>query len=208
VGYGPVIDLQAPAVSDPEFFDFNLPASGFAQPLAIVQACHERLRRMVELLIPLREHMREHGADSRAAVTAGTIRQYLVQAWPRHMQDEEVDILPRLQTRLRDRHTVAAQNIQETIATVNEHHRAFDPLFQQVLPLLRAIESGTAQRLEEPAVQAFVDLFRIHMALEEDVLGPAYAKLLTAEDLRQIGSAMAARRGVAWPAPSGTAAPG
>ena len=181
--------------------DFNLPSSGFDQPLAILQACHERLRRMVELLIPLREHLREHGVDAPAAVTAGTIRQYFESFWPLHKQDEEVEILPRLQARLRDRNTLAAMHLMETIATVREHHRAFEPLRESIIAMLRAVESRASQRLDDPAVQAFIELFRLHIALEEDVLGPAFSRLLTAEDLRQIGHAMAARRGLLWPEP-------
>jgi hemerythrin-like domain-containing protein len=182
--------------------DFNLPSSGFTQPLAILQACHERLRRMVELLIPLREHLREHGADGPAAVTASTIRQYFENLWPLHEQDEELEILPRVRNRLRSRNTVAAQHLLETIATVHEQHRSFEPLRRSVMAMLRAIETGAAQRLDDPAVQAFVELFRLHIALEEDVLEPAYARLLTPEDLQQIGCAMAARRGLPWPEPA------
>ncbi len=183
-------------MTDQEFLDFSLPSAGFDQPLAIVQASLERLRRMVELLVPLRAHLREHGADSRTAVSAHTIRRYLEEAWPRYVQDQEIDILPRVQARLRDRHTVGAQHIVETIAAVTEQHRAFEPLCRQIAAELRAIETGTRQRLDDPAVQALVELFRVYAALEDDVLAPAYARLLTAEDLRLIGRAMAARRGL------------
>lgn len=184
-----------------DLLDFYSPTAGFDQPLAVVKACHERVRRMVEMLVPLREHLDEHGTDRRAIVSAGAIRQYLEEAWPRHVQDEEIDLLPRISARLRNCNDDGPyEDLAETIAAVSEQHRAFEPLFQRVLPLLRAVETGAAQRLDEPAVQAFVELFRIHMALEEDILGPAYARFLTPEDLRQIGRAMAARRGVAWPA--------
>jgi pyridoxamine 5'-phosphate oxidase len=183
-----------------ELLDFYSPSAGFDQPLALLRACHERVRRMVELLVPLQEHVRTHGPDARAAVTAGMIRKYFEQAWPRHLQDEELDILPRIQARLRDRHTVTARNIVETIGIVAEQHEAFWPLWQDVAPALRAIESGAPARFDAAAMQAFVELFRTHLALEEDVLDPAYARLLTAEDLDQIGKSMAARRGISWPA--------
>jgi len=186
-------------VADLELLDFSSPPADFGQPLALVQASHERLRRMVELLIRLREHLLEHGADRTAAVSAGAIRQFLEQAWPRHMRDEELDFFPRIRARLRGRHTESAQNILETIEALIEQHRAFDSLWHRIAPALRAVESGSAQRLDEPAVQSFVELFRTHLALEDDVLDPAYARLLTAADLQQIGRAMAQRRGIAWP---------
>jgi len=183
-----------------EFPDFSPSPAGFDEPLEILRACHERVRRMVEMLIMLREHLREHGADQRAIVSAGTIRQYFQEAWPRHLQDEELDLLPRLQARLRNRATAAAANIAETIDSVLEQHRAFDPLSKRVVTLLKAIEAGTAQRLDDPAVQAFVELYRIHIALEEDVLAPAFERHLTATDLRELGRSMAARRTAAPPA--------
>jgi iron-sulfur cluster repair protein YtfE (RIC family) len=186
-----VLELELP--------DFCSPPGGFGRPLAIVQACHERLRRMVEMLVPLREHLREHGADHRAVVSAATIRTHLEHAWPRHLQDEEVDIFPCLRARLRDRHTVWARNVAEAIQIVSDQHRAFVPLSERVVALLRRIEPGSTQHLDDPQVQAFVELFRSHLALEEEVLGPAYARLLTAADLQQIGTAMAQRRNVAWP---------
>lgn len=182
-----------------DLLDFYSPSAGFEQPLALVKASHERMMRRVELLVLLREHLCAHGADTHATVTAGAIRQYFEQAWPRHLQDEELDIFPRVRARLQNRHTVSARNIVETIELVTEQHHAFQPLLQSVALSLRAVESGSAQRLDEMAVLCLVHRFRTHLALEEDVLDPACARLLTPEDLRQIGSAMAARRGVKWP---------
>jgi pyridoxamine 5'-phosphate oxidase len=187
----------------PELPDFYAPLDGFDQPLAIVRACQQRLRHMVEMLIPLREHVREHGADERAAVTAGTIRTFFEDAWLNHLQDQQLDIVPRLRARLHNRHTVWARNLVETIDAVSEQHRAFVPLWQSVAALLRQIESGASARLDDPSVRTFVQLVRIHLVLEEDVLGPACARLLTAEDVQQIGTAMAKRRRIPWPAPSG-----
>jgi hemerythrin-like domain-containing protein len=183
-----------------EFQDFPQSLAGFEQPLEFLRACHERVRRMVEMLIMLREHLRDHGADAPAVVTAGTIRCYFEEAWPQHLQDEELELLPRLRARLRHRTTVAATHILETIDSVLEQHLALDPLLKRVVALLEAIEAGTARRLDEAAVQAFVELYRIHIALEEDVLAPAFARHLTAADLRDVGRAMAARRGAAPPA--------
>jgi hemerythrin-like domain-containing protein len=182
-----------------QFPDSSPVPTGFDKPLEVLRLAHERVRRMVEMLVLLREHLLDHGADSPGLVTARTIREYFEQDWPRHLQDEEADVLPRLQARLRDRATAGAATLRETIDSVLEQHRAFEPLLARILALLHDIESGTAQRLHEPAVTAFVHLYRIHIALEEDVLGPAFAKLLTAQDLRDIGRAMARRRETGLP---------
>ena len=184
-----------------EFEDFYAPTAGFGQPLALVDACHERVRRMAELLIRLLEHLREHGADKRAAISARAICDYFSSSWARHFQDEELDLFPRVRARLRERQGPQAQRILEAIMTLTEQHRDFLPLWKQIEPTLRAVQERTAHQLSETTVRAFVEAYRSHLQIEEDVLAPAYVKLLTPEDLRQIGAAMAARRGVTWPPP-------
>lgn len=188
-----------------QFPDSSLATGDFDRPLEVLRLAHERVRRMVEMLVLLREHLLEHGADSRGVVTARAIREYFEQEWPLHLQDEELDMLPRVQARLRNRTTVGAASVRETIDAVLEQHKAFEPLLARILVLLRDIEAGTAQRLHEPAVTAFIQLYRIHIALEEDVLGPAFARLLTPEDLRSIGGSMAQRRATGLPAPGAPA---
>ena len=186
-------------MQDIEFQDFYAPSAGFGEPLALVDACHERVRRMAELLIRLLEHLREHGADERAAISARAIRDYFSSSWTRHFQDEELDLFPRVRARLRDRPGPQAQRILEAIETLTEQHRAFLPLWKQIEPSLEAVQKRTAHHLSETLVRAFVEAYRTHLEIEEDVLAPAYVRLLTAEDLRQIGAAMAIRRGATWP---------
>ncbi len=185
-----------------EFLDFYSPSAGFEQPLVLVDACHERVRRMVELLVRLIEHLHEHGADERAAISARSILEYFKEAWPRHFKDEELDLFPRVRLRLRDRHSAESGQIIDAIETLTEQHRDFYPLWRRIEPSLQAVAGRSTQRLDESAVHAFVELYRVHLALEEDVLAPVYTRLFTAEDLRQIGTSMAARRGVTWPGPS------
>ncbi len=136
-----------------------------------------------------------HGADKAAAVSANTVRQFFEEDFPKHVEDEELDLFPRVRSRLRDRHSAPAQRILETIALLIEQHRELRVLWKNVVPSLYAIETGTGRHLDEAAVHAFVELYRVHLALEEDIMAPAYQRLLTAENLRQISAAMAARRG-------------
>ena len=130
-----------------EFPDFSPSPAGFDEPLEILRACHERVRRMVEMLIMLREHLREHGADQRAIVSAGTIRQYFQEAWPRHLQDEELDLLPRLQARLRNRATAAAANIApDSDGYVWIAQDKFHESFCQDLPADEALVMAVTQK--------------------------------------------------------------
>ena len=46
------------------------PSASFEQPFEMLEACHERVHRMLGLLARLREHMCTHGADEQARQAA------------------------------------------------------------------------------------------------------------------------------------------
>ena len=49
----------------------HAPGSGFEQPFEMLDACHERVERMLRLLGKIREHVTTHGADEQARPRAG-----------------------------------------------------------------------------------------------------------------------------------------
>ena len=72
------------------------PAAGFDEPFEMLAACHERVQRMLRLLRRLAAHLGEHGADAQAAQAAVDVMRYFDEAAPRHHDDEELHVLPRL----------------------------------------------------------------------------------------------------------------
>jgi pyridoxamine 5'-phosphate oxidase len=179
------------------------PASRIDQPLVLIATSHERIRRMVELMVRLIEHLEEFGADERAAISAQTIDEYFEDTWKRHFEDEELDLFPRVRAHLGERHGASAQRILHAIDTLIAQHRSFLPLWKRIQPSLKAVRQRSSMHLNASAVHAFVAAYRHHLDLEEDVLTPAYRQLLTAEDLLQIGRSMAARRGGTGTGPEG-----
>jgi hemerythrin-like domain-containing protein len=175
--------------------DFRTPAAGFDQPLALWEACHERVQRMVGLLERLLEHLRVHGADESARVTATSIRRYFDEAAPRHHEDEEIDLFPRLQAKVSG---APAERIHQAIATLRADHEELHGIWTQLRLALQAVERGEPATFDEAAVAIFVTRYRTHIELEESVLAPALARVLGKRELAKIGRAMAARRGVKW----------
>lgn len=175
--------------------DFRTPAAGFDQPLALWQACHERVQRMVSLLERLLGHLRVHGADESARVTATSIRRYFDEAAPRHHEDEEIDLFPRLQAKASG---AQAERINQAIATLRADHAELHGLWPQLRAPLQAVERGECAPFDDAAVAIFVTRYRAHIELEESVLAPALARALGKRELAKIGRAMAARRGVKW----------
>lgn len=72
------------------------PGVGFEAPFEMLNACHERVERMLRLLGKLREHVKTHGADNQARDAARDVMRYFDQAGPHHHEDEERHVFPPL----------------------------------------------------------------------------------------------------------------
>ena len=72
------------------------PGAGFEEPFEMLEACHQRVHRMLGLLQRLAAHLRESGADANAQQAARDVMRYFDLAAPAHHEDEERHVLPRL----------------------------------------------------------------------------------------------------------------
>lgn len=178
--------------------DFRTPAGGFDQPLELWLACHDRVRRMCTLLQRLLEHVRKSGVDEQAKVTAVSIRRYFDEAAPRHHEDEEIDLFPRLLQRLEGRTESEAAGVRNAIALLQSDHREMGRLWSILRDALAAVEGGDAGALDEAVVALFVTRYRSHCEVEDTVIAPALRRALPKEELDAVGRAMAQRRGVDW----------
>lgn len=175
--------------------DFRTPGAGFDQPVEMWLACHERVQRFAALLARLAEHMKAQGADEDAQVTAVSIRRYFNEAAPRHHEDEEVDLFPRMRERLdaeRDR------TVLDVLDQVEADHLLMSQLWKQLDDRLARISRGDAVELEQPLIDRFATMYRHHIDAEEQVLLPALKRVLKPADWQAVGRAMAERRGLDW----------
>jgi hemerythrin-like domain-containing protein len=175
--------------------DFRTPAAGYDQPIEMWLACHERMLRMIALLVRLRDHVAGGGANESAGVTAASILRYFDEAAPRHREDEEIDLFPRVQLRLKG---AARGKIASTIDTLQDEHELLNNAWTELRPALIAIESGAGNRLDDDATAQFVKRHRQHVEQENEVLAPAFQRAFDQPELDAIGRSMAARRGVDW----------
>lgn len=162
-------------------------------------ACHERVKRMSALLQRLARHIGTHGGDANARVTATSILRYFDEAAPRHHDDEEIDLFPLLLERAAGAPaTLDAVRIGAAIRTLHAEHASLAALWQAMREPLLRVQAGAHADLDESRALAFRTRYRAHIALEETEIGPALEQALDADDLRRVGRAMAARRGVDW----------
>jgi hemerythrin-like domain-containing protein len=169
------------------------PAATFEQPFEMLEACHERVQRMLALLQRLRAHLSGHGADADARQAARDVMRYFDQAAPQHHRDEELHVFPPL----------LAQGDAQTVATVRrlqDDHVRMESSWAAARAVLDAVARGELDALapwQESALDAFAGPYAEHIAAEEQLAYPAAAALLDAPALTEMGAEMMRRRGVA-----------
>lgn len=169
------------------------PTAGYDEPFDLLAACHDRVRRSLDLLQRLVQHLREHGADEQARAAAGDVLRYFNLAAPLHHEDEERHVFPLL------RETGDATLI-EAAARLHEDHVAMASRWQALAPLLEAAAAGAFDGHVDAladAASAFSRLYDEHLELEDNTVFGIARAVAPPQVQRTMAEEMAARRGVA-----------
>lgn len=169
------------------------PTAGFAQPFEMLEACHDRVLRMLALLERLRGHVRTHGADGQARQAARDVMRYFDQAAPEHHRDEELHVFPIL-LKCADPATL------EVVARLRQDHLLMESAWGRARDVLARIEGGELSMpaaQDEAALDAFALLYPDHIAAEESIAYPRAAAAMDAPAVTAMGGEMMRRRGVA-----------
>lgn len=164
-------------------------APSFNSPLDMLHACHDRIMDQCTTLQKLMSHLPMHGCDTQAQQAAQAVLRYFDTAGQFHHQDEEVDLFPLL----RATNNAHAEALMKRLL---EDHKAMDTLWALLRAQLQAIAEGTSNTLERSLIGDFSLAYGRHVMLENTELLPLSAKILTEQQLHDIGTSMAARRGV------------
>lgn len=168
-------------------------APGFDQPIAVLKHCHDRIRKQMQTLQKLLQHLPQYGADVEAQQAAHAVLRYFNEAAPLHHEDEEEDLLPLLEATATGND---ATQLHALLPTILQEHQQMEAAWQQLDRQLRAISTGQSSQLEESDVTRFAMLYDAHMQLEETVIAPMAKRLFSPEQTSQLGDAMRTRRGV------------
>ncbi len=170
---------------------------GFDEPLGLLSDCHRRIEHFLNVLITVtREAAGGDLIPSYRSALEGALKYFTVAA-PRHTEDEEVSLFPRL----RENTGPALAGALDALDTLERDHdvadtdhAAVDVLVRRWLTDGHLPESETDELRDRLArLQA---LYRRHIAIEDQEIFPAAARALGDEQIRQIGSEMAGRRHV------------
>ena len=154
----------------------------FEDPIAMLLACHDKIRRFCTELSLLPEHLSQHGWDDVAVASAKRICQYFNQAAPLHHLDEEADLFPAYLP-------VASQQDIALIEQLCAHHLDMEQTWQRLNTQL----SQHITPVSGNDIQLFTNLYQQHMIVEEPLFVRIQA-VLQADALHALGMNMAQRR--------------
>lgn len=170
---------------------FEAPAVGFEQPFEMLVACHERVKRSLDLLQRLIDYLDTRGHDRSTRSAAADVLRYFDIAAPLHHEDEELHVFPALAGSADPQAKAAIDTLQRDHARMAEHWKALRGA------LLRWRDEDNAP-LPDAATRsvaaAFIGLYAAHIAVEEDLVYPAARTRFDDAGLARIGAEMQARR--------------
>lgn len=169
------------------------PDSGFADPIGLLQDCHRRIERFLGMLA----HVAVTAAggalspEQRSAVESAL--RYFRESAPRHTADEEESLFPRM--RLDPAAAMAElDTLEHQHGEAGALHLRTDTLFTRWL----ADGSLGSQDMEEllRATAQLQGIYSGHIEVEESIVFPLAAAMLSADTLHEVGEEFRRRRGV------------
>lgn len=160
-------------------------APSIDDPIELLTACHDKVRRFAGLLPRLRDHLLDKGLDAPSQDAARAILRYFDVAAPLHHDDEEDDLFPALRKLQRP-------ELDLTMDQLEAEHGELANLWHSLHPWLQATADGQPCDLPD-TLDSFVQRYVAHAQREEDAVYP-HATDLTADQISRISAAMVARR--------------
>jgi hemerythrin-like domain-containing protein len=172
---------------------------GFDQPLGLLSDCHRRIESFLGMMIRVVERSgsgrKPLVTEERQALEAAL--QYFRTAAPRHTQDEEVSLFPRM----RESNNPEAHAALARMEALEADHQHADVMHEEAHQLCRrwldgaAVEPAEFQRLHR-LLHDLREMYVRHISLEDSELFPLAARVLDSGQLARIGAEMAERRGL------------
>ena len=208
------------------------PGAGYEAPFEMLDACHERVERMLRLLHKLRAHLQASGWDAQAAEAARDVLRYFNEAAPRHHEDEERHVFPAVlaapdapalpHTGVDDSSGTdsgSGTSLHAVVRRLLQDHADMQTRWASARPVLERIARPPAEdrassqtrwqplaACEEAALDSFASLYASHIEAENHLIYPAAQQALTPAQLQAMSADMMARRGVVLPAAAATPA--
>jgi len=169
----------------------------FTNPLGLLQDCHRRIERFLGVIVEIIRETKGQHLDDQQRTALTTALRYFREAAPKHTEDEEVSLFPRLRESGGEAATDALNAVERLEADhvkAKSWHEQIEALGQRWLAD-GALGEQDSLRFQELSDQ-LVTLYQEHIDIEDNQLFPKARTVLTAEHLKAIGAEMADRRGI------------
>ena len=168
------------------------PGVGFEQPFEMLQACHERVQRMLSLLQRQQDYLHDKPCDDMARQAARDVLRYFDIAAPLHHEDEELHVFPPL---------LAGGDaaLKDLVRQLQRDHVLMAERWAAARVGLQALADGAVRAFtpqHETALDRFAQCYDDHLRHEDDRIYPAARALLDDPAQQSMGQEMARRRGV------------
>ncbi|WP_291012271.1 hemerythrin domain-containing protein [Hydrogenophaga sp.] len=177
----------------------HAPAAGYEAPFEMLDACHERVERMLGLIQRLQQHLVEQGCDASARQAAQDVMRYFDLAAPLHHEDEERHVFPPL---------MAGPDaaVKALVLRLIQDHRQMELAWVDARSVLQTVADHASQPGARPwtgltvwhqvKLNDFARLYRQHLDDEDQVAYPAARGLLSEATLLTMSEDMMSRRGI------------
>lgn len=168
----------------------------FTDPTGLLSDCHRRIVMFINTLQTVADVIDRAATEDVRRALESALR-YFSQATPKHTADEEESLFPRLRQIPNPEVAAAFSKLQE----LEEEHRWANPLHREVEQLgEKYLSEGSLSSQEvarfRTAIRDLRSMYERHIGIEDGVVFPLAARLLSEQDKSAIAKEMADRRKV------------
>jgi hemerythrin-like domain-containing protein len=164
---------------------------GFDEPLALLRACHGKIVEHCELIEEIVRALQGNSDELDTRQAARKAITYFTSSARQHHEDEEQNLFPLL---IRQ-----SLKLADLVNSLKQEHRTLDELWLAIEPELRRMPEPADPDAFIAAASAFCKLNREHVIRENTDFLPIAQSSLSSQQIKDIGRAMAQRRGARYP---------
>jgi hemerythrin-like domain-containing protein len=171
-------------------------AHTFTDPTGLLSDCHRRVEMFLGTIGAVAEVIDRPATEETSRALESALR-YFGQAAPKHTADEEESLFPRL----RQIHDPEIESAFSKLEQLEEEHRWAAPLHAEVERLgAQYLSTGnlSSPEVEEfrQAVASLASMYKQHISVEDELVFPLAARMLSDAEKLAIAEEMASRRKV------------
>jgi len=170
-------------------------APSFDHPLELLHACHGKIQQQLDTLQKLAVHLPVHGCDQQVQQAAQGILRYFDTAGQFHHQDEEENLFPTLLAL----DTPEKAKVKALIENLLAQHAVMFAAWSDVRAVLVKLAEGVNTPLPQALVEKLVGSYTPHIELKKTKLLSLSTRLLSPQQIMEMGKCMAQRRGAKFP---------